>query len=185
MLAGRNRWHYSTEWNLRFIQNVASCYVLCLTKESIITATLVHAPHVCVCVCHAHRTEVWVIRVRLKYEVEVGPDWIPIPDFEKPWSIPLRLKSKYLISTLVKRLFWCIYFIEKCTLPLWTVTIWSTLQCSEHQNDQTQKQFLPSSNPSHEHLTLNVEHKTLLYITYSSHILIFNFKFAHIRPVHK
>ncbi len=52
-------------------------------------------------------------------------------------SIPLRLKSKYLISTLVKRydycmthilyksklelLFWCIYFIEKCTLPLWTV----------------------------------------------------------------
>ncbi len=44
------RWHYSTEWNLRFIQNVASCYVLCLTKESVITATLVHAP-VCVCVC--------------------------------------------------------------------------------------------------------------------------------------
>ncbi len=48
-LAGRNRWHYSTEWNLRFIQNVASCYVLCLTKESVISATLVHAP-VCVCV---------------------------------------------------------------------------------------------------------------------------------------
>ncbi len=38
-----------TEWKLRFIQNVASCYVLCLTKESVITATLVHAP-VCVCV---------------------------------------------------------------------------------------------------------------------------------------
>ncbi len=32
-----------------FIQNVASCYVLCLTKESVNTATLVHAP-VCVCV---------------------------------------------------------------------------------------------------------------------------------------
>ncbi len=46
-----------TEGNLRFIQNVASCYVLCLTKESVITATLVRAP-VCVCVCHAHRTEV-------------------------------------------------------------------------------------------------------------------------------
>ncbi len=44
------RWHYSTEWNLRFIQNVASCYVLCLTKESVNTATLIHAP-VCVCVC--------------------------------------------------------------------------------------------------------------------------------------
>ncbi len=39
-----------TEWKLRFIQNVASCYVLCLTKESVNTATLVHAP-VCVCVC--------------------------------------------------------------------------------------------------------------------------------------
>ncbi len=74
-LAGWNRWHYSTEWNLRFIQNVASCYVLCLTKESVNTATLVHAP-VCVraCVC---RAEVWVIRVRLKYQVEAGPDWIP------------------------------------------------------------------------------------------------------------
>ncbi len=44
-----SRFH-STELNLRFIQNVASCYVLCLTKESVITATLVHAP-VCVCVC--------------------------------------------------------------------------------------------------------------------------------------
>ncbi len=37
---------------------------------------------------------------------------------------------------------------------------------------------------SHEHLTLNVEHTTLLYIIYSLHILINNFKFAHIRPVH-
>ncbi len=69
------RWHYSTEWNLRFIQNAASCNVLCLTKESVNTATLVHVP-VCVCVCarHAHRTEV---RVSLKYQVEAGPDWIP------------------------------------------------------------------------------------------------------------
>ncbi len=30
---------------------------------------------------------------------------------------------------------------------------WSTLQSSEHQNGQTQKQFIPSGNPSHEHLT--------------------------------
>ncbi len=53
-------------------------YLLCLTKESVNTATLVHAP-VCVCVhvCHTRRTEVWVIRVHLKYEVEPGPDWIP------------------------------------------------------------------------------------------------------------
>ncbi len=47
------------------------------------------------------------------------------------------------------------------TLPLWTAAVWSTLQSSEHQNDQTQEQFLPSGNPSHEHLTLNVEHTTL------------------------
>ncbi len=37
---------------------------------------------------------------------------------------------------------------------------------------------------SHEHLTLNMEHTTLLYITYSSHILVIHFKLAHIRPVH-
>ncbi len=65
--------------SLRFIQNVASCYALCLTKESVNTATLVHAPacvcvRVCVCV---PRTEVWVIQVRLKYEVVAGPDLIP------------------------------------------------------------------------------------------------------------
>ncbi len=39
-----------TELNLRFIQNVTSCYVLCLTKESVITATLVHAPMCSLCV---------------------------------------------------------------------------------------------------------------------------------------
>ncbi len=37
--------------SLRFIQNVASCYALCLTKELVNTATLVHAPAVCVYVC--------------------------------------------------------------------------------------------------------------------------------------
>ncbi len=54
--------------------------------------------------------------------------------------------------------------LTSSTLPLWTVTVWSTLQSSEHQNDQTQEQFLPSGNPSHEHLTLNVEHTTLHYL---------------------
>ncbi len=66
--------------------------------------------------------------------------------------------------------------LTSSTLPLWTITVWSTLQSSEHQNDQTQKQFLPSGNPSHEHLTLNMEHTTILYIIYSSHILIFLFQ---------
>ncbi len=36
--------------------------------------------------------------------------------------------------------------LTSSTLPLWTVTVWSTLQRSEYQNDQTQKQFLPSDN---------------------------------------
>ncbi len=67
--------------------------MLCLTKESVNTATLVHAP-VCVRVCVC-RAEVWVIRVRLKYQVEAGPDWIPSRSgsggFEKPWAIMFQL----------------------------------------------------------------------------------------------
>ncbi len=43
-------------------------------------------------------------------------------------------------------------------------TVWSTLQCSEHQNDQTQKQFLPSSYPSHEHLTLIMVHTLFIHL---------------------
>ncbi len=73
--------------------------------------------------------------------------------------------------------------LTSSTLPLWTAAVWSTLQSSEHQNDQTQEQFLPPSNPSHEHLTINVEHTTLLYINYLTHNYL-HFKFAHIVPVH-
>ncbi len=55
------------------------------------------------------------------------------------------------------------------------------LQSSEHQNDQTQEQVLPSGNPSHEHLTLNVEQTTLLYdYLFTTHTYLFNFKFAHL-----
>ncbi len=60
------------EWNLRFIQNVASCYVVCLKIESVNTGSCT-----LMCVCHARRAEVWVIQVCLKYQVEAGPDWIP------------------------------------------------------------------------------------------------------------
>ncbi len=70
-----------------FVNSQVCCgsvlWMLCLTKESVNTATLVHAPacvcacvRVCVCVC-VPRMEVWVIQVRLKYEVEAGPDLIP------------------------------------------------------------------------------------------------------------
>ncbi len=44
------------------------------------------------------------------------------------------------------------------------VTVWSTLQSSEHQNDQTQEQFLPSSNPAHEHLTIIMVHTLFIYL---------------------
>ncbi len=70
------------------------------------------------------------------------------------------------------------------TLPLWTVTVWSTLQNSEHQNDQTQKQFLSPSNTSHEHLTLNMEHTTLntLFIHHTYNFLFFSG--LHVTSVH-
>ncbi len=78
--------------------------------------------------------------------------------------------------------------LTSSTLPLWTVTVWSTatLQSSEHQNDQTKEQFLPPSNPSHEHLTLNVEHTTLLFIhhTYIYIFFFFSISNLHVRPVH-
>ncbi len=54
--------------------------------------------------------------------------------------------------------------LTSSTLPLWTVTIWSTLQSSEHQNDQTQKQFLPSGNLSHEHLTIIMVHTLFIHL---------------------
>ncbi len=54
--------------------------------------------------------------------------------------------------------------LSSSTLPLWTVTVWSTLQSSEHQNDQTQKQFLPSSNPSHEYLIIIMVHTLFIHL---------------------
>ncbi len=54
--------------------------------------------------------------------------------------------------------------LTSSTLPLWTVTVWPTLQSSEYQNDQTQKQFLSPSNPSHEHLTIIMVHTLLILL---------------------
>ncbi len=87
-LARRNRWHYSTEWKLRFIQNVASCYVLCLktrAKESVNTAWSMR-PCVCVCVCatHAIRRSEWYTKWRrVRIEFPPSPDPDQSPDFEK------------------------------------------------------------------------------------------------------
>ncbi len=62
--------------------------------------------------------------------------------------------------------------LTSSTLPLWTAAVWSTLQSSEHQNDQTQEQFLPPSNPSHAHLTLTWNTQHYFTIIYSPHIHI-------------
>ncbi len=67
--------------------------------------------------------------------------------------------------------------LTSSTLPLWTAAVWSTLQSSEHQNDQTQEQFLPPSNPSHEHLTLtwNTQHYfTTILQLFIHHTYIYN-----------
>ncbi len=66
--------------------------------------------------------------------------------------------------------------LTSSTLPLWTAAVWSTLQSSEHQNDQTQEQFLPSGNPSYEHLTLNVGHTTLFTLFIHHTDLFFSFQ---------
>ncbi len=55
--------------------------------------------------------------------------------------------------------------LTSSTLPLWTVTVWSTLQSSEHQNNQTQKQFLPSGNPWQ---TLDIKRGTHTIYTHTS-----------------
>ncbi len=124
--------------------------------------------------------------VQLSYQIwpqkttEGSPDcWV------NHWYKPLQSPRTVLIQRKQKG--WQNHSgpLTSRTLPLWTVTVWTTLQSSEHQNDQTQEQFLPQCNPSHEHLTLNVENTTPLHIIYLSHtLLFFHFKFAYTRPVH-
>ncbi len=66
-----------------------------------------------------------------------------------------------------------------------TVTVWSTLQSSEHQNDQTQEQCLSPSNPSHEHLMLHMEHTTLLYnYLFTTHTFFCSFQICTCQTSH-
>ncbi len=83
--------------SLKFIQNVASCYALCLTKESVNTATLVHARacvcvcvcvRACVCVCHA-RSDTSALEIRSRGGSGFNSLPVQSPDFEKRWAIPL------------------------------------------------------------------------------------------------
>ncbi len=74
--------------------------------------------------------------------------------------------------------------LTSSTLSLWTVTIWSTLQSSEHQNDQNR--WTVSSLRQSISWTLDIKRGTpntiILFIHHT--YLFFIFKFAHIRPVH-
>ncbi len=110
--------------------------------------------------------------VRLSYQIWPQKTSEGIPDcWANHWYNPPPSPRTVLIQSEQKA--WQNHSgpLTSSTLPLWTVTIWSTLQSSEHQNDQTQEQFLSSSNPSHEHLTLNVQHTTLLYnYLFTTHI---------------
>ncbi len=71
-----------------------------------------------------------------------------------------------LYSSRVRKMVWKNHSgpLTSSTLVLWTVTVWSTLQSSEHQNDQTQEHFRLSGNPSHEHLTIIMVHTLFIHL---------------------
>ncbi len=140
-----------------------------------------------VLICHhwIHPLHVNNCLVQLSYQIWPQKTTEGSPDcWANHWYNPPHSPGNVLIQSEQKD--WQNHSgpLTSSTLPLWTVTVWSTLQSSEHQNDQTQKQFLHPSNPwSHEHLTLNVEHTTLLYnYLFTTHTYFFHFKFAHVRP---
>ncbi len=74
--------------SIRFIQNVASCYALCLTNESVNTATLVHAP-ACVCATHGGLSDTSALEIRSRGWSGFNSLPVRSPDFEKRWAIPL------------------------------------------------------------------------------------------------
>ncbi len=75
-------------------------------------------------------------------------------------TISQDLKWDNHIDSIVKKAQQRLYFLPqlmKFNLP-------QELLNSEHQNDQTQEQFLPSGNPSHEHLSIIVKHTLFIYL---------------------
>ncbi len=57
------------------------------------------------------------------------------------------------------------------------------LQSSEHQNDQTQEHFLPSSNPSHEHLTIIMVHALFIHLLTYTLIYLARILSLHLVPI--
>ncbi len=82
--------------------------------------------------------------VQLSYQIWPQKTTEGSPDcWANHWYNPLHSPKTVLIQSEQKG--WQNHSgpLTSSTLPLWTVTVWLTLQSSEHLNDQTQEQFLP------------------------------------------
>ncbi len=103
--------------------------------------------------------------VQLSYQIWPQKTTEGCPDcWANHWHNPPHSPRTVLIQrALIKGLEKLLWTPHTSTLTLWTVTVWSTLQSSKYQNDQTQEQFLPSSNPSHEHLTIIMVHTLFIH----------------------
>ncbi len=113
--------------------------------------------------------------------MEGSPDcwanhWYNLP--QSPRTVFMEEKKEWE-KGLTKSL-WTPHIQHTPSLNCYSLGDATELWAAERPDTET----VSSLNPSHEHLTLNMEHTTLLYIIHSSHILIFHFKLAHIRPVH-
>ncbi len=120
-----------------------------------------------VLLCHQwiHPLHINNCLVQLSYQIWPQKTTEGSPDcWANHWYTPLHSPRTVLIQSEQKG--WQNHSgpLTSNTLPLWTVTVWSTLQSSEYQNDQTQEQFLPPSNPSHEHLTIIMVHTIFIHL---------------------
>ncbi len=68
------------------------------------------------------------------------------------WYNPPSLTKNCTYPDWSKVLAKSLWTLTSSKLLSWIAAIWSMLQSSDHQNGQAQEQFLPPSNPSHEHL---------------------------------
>ncbi len=74
-----------------------------------------------------------------------------------------------------------LWTLTSSTLPLWTVPSGRRTELWAPERPDTETVSFPKQSWT---LILNMEHKHYYTIIYSSHTLIFHFKFAHSRPVH-
>ncbi len=127
-------------------------------------------------ICHhwIHPLHVNNCLVQLSYQIWPQKTTEGSPDcWANHWYNPPHSPGNVLIPSEQKG--WQTHSgpLTSSTPPLWNVTVWSTLQSSEHQNDQTQKQFLNPSNPfSWKPDIKRGTHNTIIQL-FIHHILIF------------